>query len=130
MPTNPRRIVREKFRKRKVSCLKKVHELGSLCQAEVYILIFRNGKYYTYKSTNQPDWPPPDSEIVCSSSNLTFRYMLTETLTNRKSTIRCQNESCRLILRRRKLSAVETLTCRGRRIRRRKWYRVKKQRKA
>lgn len=49
--TNPKRTAREKFRKRKANCLKKAHELGQLCQAEVYILIYHNDKYYTYNST-------------------------------------------------------------------------------
>ena len=35
-----------------------------LLGADVYIVLRRNGKYYIYKSTNQPPWPPPLEKIV------------------------------------------------------------------
>lgn len=61
---NPKRAIREKFHKRKRCCLKKAHELGHLCQAEVYVAIYRNGRWYTYSSSREPQWPPPDYVIV------------------------------------------------------------------
>jgi len=66
LKTNPKRILREKFRKRRANFIKKAHELKQICQAEVYVVIRRNDRYYTYTSTRHPQWPPPDSEIVDS----------------------------------------------------------------
>ena len=40
----------EKFRKRKNNILKNGDELRLLCGANVYILLHRKGKYYTYKT--------------------------------------------------------------------------------
>ena len=54
----------EKFRKRKNNILKKGDELQLLCEADVYILLYRKGRYYTYKSTDQPSWPPPLEKMV------------------------------------------------------------------
>ena len=42
----------EKFRKRKNNILKKGNELCLLCGADIYILLYRKGRYYTYKSTD------------------------------------------------------------------------------
>jgi len=58
------RATDEKFRKRKNNILKKGNELRLLCEADVYILLRRKGRYYTYNSTNQPSWPPSSDEIV------------------------------------------------------------------
>ncbi|KAI9779397.1 MAG: hypothetical protein M1835_004700 [Candelina submexicana] len=51
---NAARIAKERFRKRRVSFLKKASEMSTLCQADIYVIMRRNGKYYTYKSTAQP----------------------------------------------------------------------------
>ena len=58
------RATDEKFRKRKNNILKKGDELRLLCEADVYILLRRKGRYYTYKSTDQPSWPPTLEKIV------------------------------------------------------------------
>ena len=59
----------EKFRKRKNNILKKGDELRLLCGADVYILLYRKGRYYTYKSTDQPFWPPLLEKIVRTLEN-------------------------------------------------------------
>ena len=55
---------KEKFRKRKNTIIEKADQLRSLCQADVYILIRYQGKYYAYKSTNEASWPPSSETIV------------------------------------------------------------------
>ena len=67
VPSNPSRSVREKWRKRRHNLLKKANELSQMCDAQIYIIMFCNSKYYTYKSTNQ-NWPPPEGEIIYFSS--------------------------------------------------------------
>ena len=65
-----RRVVREKFRKRTSSWTKKGNELAQMTGAEIYWVIHHNNKYYTYKSTDRPGWPPSEQEIVSHSGSL------------------------------------------------------------
>lgn len=44
--------------------MKKADQLARLCHAEVALIIRRNGRYYTYRSTDHEQWPPTRSEIV------------------------------------------------------------------
>ena len=76
MTTKLKKATDEKFRKRKNSIFKKGDELRLLCGVDVYILLHRKGKYYTYNSMNQPSWPPSLEEIIntleayfCSTPN-------------------------------------------------------------
>ena len=57
-------MLREKFRKRSSSFFRKANELAQLAEAQIYVVILRNNRYYTYKSTEQPNWPPSESDIV------------------------------------------------------------------
>ena len=45
-----KRCTTEKFRKRKESLVRKCDELQLYCQADVYILLSQNGRYYVYTS--------------------------------------------------------------------------------
>ena len=45
--------------------MKKADQLARLCHADVPLIIRRNGKYYTYRSTDHERWPPTMSRIVC-----------------------------------------------------------------
>ena len=65
VPNGSSRSVQEKWRKRRLNLLKKANELSQMCDAQIYIVMLRDSKYYTYKSTEQ-DWPPSDLEIVSS----------------------------------------------------------------
>jgi len=64
MPCTSKAIV-QKFVRRKKNLLKRSHELARLCEAEVAIIIYKNGKYYTYRSTDKDSWPPSVADIVC-----------------------------------------------------------------
>ncbi|KAL8641808.1 MAG: hypothetical protein Q9228_001426 [Teloschistes exilis] len=60
---NPSRAIREKFRKRSGSLLKKADELAYMCQTDVYLILYRGNKFYTYSSTDRDDWPPSEEEM-------------------------------------------------------------------
>ena len=66
---DPKRREREMFRKRKICHLRKANELAQKCNADVYTIIFRKGKYFTYSSTERKGWPPDDKMIVSHPSN-------------------------------------------------------------
>ncbi|KAF8545270.1 hypothetical protein BDD12DRAFT_811217 [Trichophaea hybrida] len=55
---------RNKFRKRKANFLKKAHQLSQLCNADVAVIIYKDGHYYTYRSKDTQTWPPSMQEIV------------------------------------------------------------------
>ena len=44
--------------------MKKADQLARLCHADVAVIIRRNGRYYTYRSTDHDRWPPAITEIV------------------------------------------------------------------
>ena len=64
-----RRAVREKFRKRSSSWFRKGNELAQMTGADIYIVIRHGNKYYTYKSTDRPGWPPSEQDIVSRSQD-------------------------------------------------------------
>ncbi len=54
----------QQFTRRKLNLLKKADQLARLCYADVALIIRRNGRYYTYRSTDHERWPPSMTEIV------------------------------------------------------------------
>ena len=54
----------QQFAKRKPNLMKKADQLARLCHADVTLIIRRNKRYYTYRSTNHQQWPPSMTEIV------------------------------------------------------------------
>ena len=52
------------YRKRRKTCIKKVHELATKCSADVYLLVCKDERYTIYNSSKRPGWPPPDSTVV------------------------------------------------------------------
>jgi len=99
LKTNLKRALVEKFHKRKCSCLKKAHKLRQLCQAEVYVAIYHNSRWYTYTSFRKSQWPSSDSEIVRLKYQDLRIYMLM--CINRKGTFHYWNTSILLISRQR-----------------------------
>ena len=55
---------RENFRRRRKNFVKRASEISSAFDAKVYVVIFKNDKFYTFKSTKSPSWPPSKEEIV------------------------------------------------------------------
>ena len=66
----------QQFARRRPSLIKKADQLARLCNADVALIIRRNGRYYTYRSIDHEQWPPTRSEIVGKSE--LFGSRLTE----------------------------------------------------
>ena len=41
------------YRKRKLTLVKGVHEIGKLCDVDIAIIICRDGRYFTYRSLDR-----------------------------------------------------------------------------
>lgn len=54
----------QQFTRRKSNLMKKADQLARLCHADLALVIRKNGKYYTYRSTDHERWPPNITEIV------------------------------------------------------------------
>lgn len=54
----------QRFTRRKSNLVKKADQLARLCHADLALIIRKNGRYYTYRSTDYERWPPPIIEIV------------------------------------------------------------------
>lgn len=80
MSKQEHKLKREKLWKRKKSLFKKANELATLCDADVAVIICKNGQYDTYRSMTRETWPPPMEKIVSyypcinihCSDNLTY----------------------------------------------------------
>ena len=51
-------------RKRRITLMRKADQFSKDCQADVYVLIFRDGKFFTYSSLEDEQWPPQLSKVV------------------------------------------------------------------
>ena len=58
----------ENLRRRIVTLLTKAHELWDGYGVDVAVILKNNTRYYTYRSTDSPTWPPSMAEIVSSLS--------------------------------------------------------------
>lgn len=62
--TDKRRALQEKFRKRSYNLLRKANELSQQTGSDIYVLIYRNHRYYSYQSTDREGWPASEQDIV------------------------------------------------------------------
>ncbi len=58
------RLTNEGFHKRKESLMRKSNDLRIYCQADVYILLYRKGRFYVDTFTDNPAWPSTPEAIV------------------------------------------------------------------
>ena len=70
--TNATKQRSEMMRRRKLSLFKNAYELGKLCDADVAVIVCKNGRFYIYKSTDQKSWPPPMEQIASSVPSFIF----------------------------------------------------------
>jgi hypothetical protein len=62
---------REKTRKRRETLLRKADDFHKLCDTDVYMVLYKQNKFYVYTSQkNKPAWPPALTEIVRASTHL------------------------------------------------------------
>ena len=66
---------KERFRKRRVALFKKATTMLD-DGTEIYIVLRRKNKYYTYTSNRDPSWPPQPLDLV-NSRHVTFAHSLT-----------------------------------------------------
>ena len=52
------------FNKRRRSLFKKAHELSVKTSTELYIVLHREERYFTYTSTDRQEWPPNENEVI------------------------------------------------------------------
>ena len=48
--------------------MKKAHELAQLCQADLALIIYKNNRFYMYRSLERGSWPPSRADIVSSTA--------------------------------------------------------------
>ena len=58
----------ETFRKRRGGLTKKAHELSHFTKTDLYLVMFRGGRYYVYSSADRDGWPPSQSDIVSAGN--------------------------------------------------------------
>jgi hypothetical protein len=61
---NSRRRKAENLSQRKKTVLKKVYKLGEYDGVDVALIIYQNGRFFTYKSIDHESWPLSIKEIV------------------------------------------------------------------
>ena len=64
MEAQNERRQRESFRKRKKTIFKNAHALSKKCKAEVYIIVLRKGRWFTFTSAEKLGWPPTPESMV------------------------------------------------------------------
>jgi hypothetical protein len=63
-----KRAEQERFRKRTKNFLRRAEEIETQCGADIYVMVRRNGRYYTYRSKNCPSWPPPPEQVQTTAA--------------------------------------------------------------
>ncbi len=75
------RIAQERFHERKNCLFKKTYEVGKLYQTDIYLVLYRNHRFYIYSSRNEASWSLFKKQIVDYLHN------------SREFLWQCQNES-------------------------------------
>ncbi|KAI9736727.1 MAG: hypothetical protein M1834_000931 [Cirrosporium novae-zelandiae] len=60
---SPKQKQNDAWRKRTRTILNKLYELSVNCNADVYLLLCRNGKYYVHRSNRKEGWPPTQESL-------------------------------------------------------------------
>jgi SRF-type transcription factor (DNA-binding and dimerisation domain) len=64
MATNNIKRKQENLRRRKKTLVKKVYEFKKDFDFEVVLILFKNSRYFTFRSLDQDSWPPSIKQIV------------------------------------------------------------------
>jgi hypothetical protein len=65
-PKNTRILITENLRRRRNTIMKNTDKLCRDFGCEGYVLLKRNGKFFTYTSSNRSGWPASIAEVVSS----------------------------------------------------------------
>ena len=79
----------QQFTRRKSNLTKTVDQLARFCHADVALIIRRNGRYYTYRSTDHEQWPLSMTEIV--RMNPMYRHLSSLELRKPLVPVACQD---------------------------------------
>jgi len=72
--SNVRKRQSQNASRRRSTLTNKVYEYGELYGADVALIIYQKGRYYTYVSSGNPCFPPSKKEIVGSLLTLMELY--------------------------------------------------------
>jgi hypothetical protein len=77
MLINTTRRRSERLRRRKHTLFKKAYDLGREYLVDVAVVIYQEGRYYTFRTLDQKSWPPSMEEIVSTdvSGNRYLTYL-------------------------------------------------------
>ncbi|KAI0976389.1 hypothetical protein F4678DRAFT_456715 [Xylaria arbuscula] len=59
-----RKIKLGMLRRRRLTLFKKLNQYHKLSNAEVYTIIYQNGRFYEYSTSCHPNWPPPKDQVA------------------------------------------------------------------
>ncbi|KAI0399796.1 hypothetical protein F4802DRAFT_587763 [Xylaria palmicola] len=59
-----RKIQSGMLRRRRLTLFRKLNEYYKLSNAEVYTVIYLNGRFYEYSTTRRRHWPPTKDQIA------------------------------------------------------------------
>jgi len=63
MSTEAKKL-RKSLQRRKHTIFQKAYELGKFHGVEVAVTIYGQGRFYTFRTTDHPSWPPSMKQIV------------------------------------------------------------------
>ena len=69
-------IIKDSFRKRSQTVIRKAHELAVRHGAQVYVVVQFNGRFQTYNSVEGEQWPPTLERIVSADDHITSVYRI------------------------------------------------------
>jgi hypothetical protein len=75
-PKRARKTITENFRRRKNTVMKNTDKLCCDFGCEGYVLLKRNGKFFTYTSSNRSGWPSSITEVVSSLLEIKIRNLI------------------------------------------------------
>lgn len=64
-----RTLLVNRFRRRRITLLNRVHKFHQDFGAQIYTVIYYNCKFHVYSSQSNELWPPPLNEIVSQSQS-------------------------------------------------------------
>jgi hypothetical protein len=64
MEANILRNKRQQLRRAKNTLFKNAHKLAKVHKIDIAVIMHENGRYFTYRSTDQESWPPTMEQIV------------------------------------------------------------------
>lgn len=68
---------RAQLRRGKATLFEKAHMLAKVHNIDIALIMYENGRYHTYRSTDQESWPPTMEQIVRQTTGLNMGGLTT-----------------------------------------------------